>query len=644
MASLCCAPQMRAAQCADCHPKIAATYGFTGMARSFAAVGSTLPGLGADGRAAFFHTASRRWYRLERREGAVYLRRHQAGPDGREANVYEARVDYVLGSGNHARGLIHRAPDGRLIQLPVAWYAEGAAWGMAPGYDRADHADFRRAVDGDCMFCHNAYPRQPVVESPGTALVFPQQLAAGIDCKRCHGPGADHMRLAESGAAAGNVRAAILNPRRLAPDRQLEVCMQCHLESTSRRLPFRVRRAGRGTFSYDPREPLAEYALFFDRAAPPQDTFEVNHSAYRLRQSPCFRASGGRLVCTTCHDPHERPRAEAYNRVCSGCHTRLERSHTSDHRCTACHMPKRRTEDAVHVVLTDHRIGRYARPADLLQPMKESHDDSYRGDVALYYPPRPLRDDDELEIAVAQVRDDANLAPGLPRLERALARYRPKTADYEFELAEAYRRFGDYARAVQRYEHVLRQAPGLAAAWLGLGQALAGSRGAERAIDTLEIALRKLPPHPPLLNFLGSLHQQKGNFARATVLLRQATAAGPELPEPFLNLGVSLSVQGRFKESEDALREALRRAPDLAPAQNNLAYLLASRDRSSEAEYHFEEAIRLDPNYWVAHLNYARLLAATGRHQQAVEHLRQAARSPDAAVRREALSALRSLE
>jgi tetratricopeptide (TPR) repeat protein len=519
------------------------------------------------------------------------------------------------------------------MQLPVAWYAEDAAWGMAPGYDRPDHADFRRAVDGECMFCHNAYPAQSV-----RPPVFSEQLPAGIDCERCHGTGAEHARLAETGAAAPAVRSAILNPARLPPDRQLEICMQCHLESTSRRLPFSVRRAGRGVFSCDPREPLAAYALFFDRATPADDPFEVNHAAYRLRQSACFRGSRGRLVCTTCHNPHERPHAESYNSVCRDCHPRLDRGHTADANCTSCHMPKRRTQDAVHVIMTDHRISR-APKGDLLRPLAESPENSYQGEVALYYPSRAARAEDELDVAVAQVRDGANLAAGLPRLEHAIHRYRPEAVDYPFELAEAYRKSGQSARAVPLYEEVLRRAPALASAWLGLGRALAGSGQIPRAIGTLESA----PPDAPLLNFLGSLRQQMGDLAGGARAFQQALAAGPELPEPYLNLGVTLSSQGRLDAAEDAFRQALRRAPDLAPAHNDLAYLLTSRSRSGEAQYHFEQAIRLDPNYWAAHLNYARLLAATGRREQALEHFRAAARSPDAGPRREALDAIRAL-
>ena len=48
---------------------------------------------------------------MEQRDGAVYQRRWRIGYDGKEIDVRESRVDYVMGSGNHARTLpaSHRA-------------------------------------------------------------------------------------------------------------------------------------------------------------------------------------------------------------------------------------------------------------------------------------------------------------------------------------------------------------------------------------------------------------------------------------------------------------------------------------------------------------------------------------------------------
>ena len=94
------------------------------------------------------------------------------------------------------------------------------------------------------MFCHNGFPDIPKTESDTVAYpAFKGELPEGVDCQRCHGPGAGHVEATKrAGASIQEIRAAILNPARLAPDRQIQVCMQCHLEITSMHLPDRIRR------------------------------------------------------------------------------------------------------------------------------------------------------------------------------------------------------------------------------------------------------------------------------------------------------------------------------------------------------------------------------------------------------------------
>ena len=106
----------------------------------------------------------------------------------------------------------------------------------------------------------------------------------------------------------------------------MEVCMQCHLETTSAPLPPFIHRFGRGVFSFRPGEELSDYVLHFDHApgAGHDDKFVIVNAAYRLRRSLCFQKSGGAMTCVTCHDPHDIPRGEEaarhYAEVCRSCH------------------------------------------------------------------------------------------------------------------------------------------------------------------------------------------------------------------------------------------------------------------------------------------------------------------------------------
>ena len=140
------------AVCAGCHREIGESYARTGMGHSFyAAASAQLPEFSGPG---YFHTRSQEQFTAVRRNGEYFVRRSQTGADGKPENVLEVQVDYVMGSGAHARSYLHRASDNRLIEFPVSWYPEqGGHWEgaagsrpIAAGRRRRAHEPVRRAA------------------------------------------------------------------------------------------------------------------------------------------------------------------------------------------------------------------------------------------------------------------------------------------------------------------------------------------------------------------------------------------------------------------------------------------------------------------------------------------------------------------
>jgi hypothetical protein len=190
------------------------------------------------------------------RGGELFQRRWQIGFDGKETNVDEKRVDYVLGSGNHSRTYLHLTEKNTLQQLPLAWYSEkGGVWAMNPGYDRADYAGSVRPIYYECMFCHNGYPKIPSgADRDISQTTYLQPMPEGIDCQRCHGPGQNHVDLASRGGSAVEaLRAAILNPGKLDTERAMEVC-PVSLGTSNRSCR---QCASQSALSYIPGQPLA---------------------------------------------------------------------------------------------------------------------------------------------------------------------------------------------------------------------------------------------------------------------------------------------------------------------------------------------------------------------------------------------------
>jgi Tetratricopeptide repeat len=457
--------------CALCHGELSRAFAEKGMARAFA---KPRPAQDVEdfGAPPFLHSASGQTMAITREGdglGRLVFRRWQTGPDGEPINRIEIPVDWILGSGDHARTYLYRTPGGELYQLPLAWYSQTRRWGMAPGFDRPDHQGVLRRVRRECVFCHTAYPDVPAgADHYGAPQTFPAELPEGIGCQRCHGPGAEHLGWALGGIGSlEEIRASIFNPGRLPAEKKDEVCQGCHFQPSV--VLSGLRRFGRGDFSFHAGEPLADYLVQVDveeDRTPRSERFEINHHPYRLRQSRCFLESAGRLSCLTCHDPHRRvpepQRVDHYRAACLSCHAEEACSRpehgtaaaTGAADCAGCHMPKRRTQDVVHVVMTDHRITRRPGGPELLAR-------------------HPGRIEAELNLGVLLFNRGRlpELAEAAVHLERVVAS-RPGSVTGWYYLGEVRAAQGRPAEAVACWRRTLEVDPTATRAYLALGRAL----------------------------------------------------------------------------------------------------------------------------------------------------------------------------
>jgi predicted CXXCH cytochrome family protein len=613
--------------CIGCHPKAGETYSRTGMARSFYRPRPENTIEDYSGKNTYYHKASDISFAMIERDGRYFQRQFQIGPDGKQTNLTDTEIDFVLGSGNRARTYLHRAAGNTLVELPLGWYSEkGGSWAMNPGYDRPDHQGARRAVTYDCMFCHNGYPEIPARNSsPRSSPAF-LSVPKGIDCQRCHGRGDRHIQLARrAGARPEEIRNAIVNPSRLTPERQMEACMQCHLETTSSPLPASIVRYERGPFSYQPGEPLGDFMLHFDQAPGKgyDNKFEITGAAYRLRQSACFRKTNGSLTCTTCHDPHaaQKETARTYADVCRQCHApALERlvstgKHTSSEDCAGCHMPKRRTDDVVHAVMTDHFIQRQKPARDLLAERTErlqTDSTAYRGNVDLYYPTSLPKAEDELYLAIAQISQNSNLSEGIARLSAAVAKYHPARAEYYLQLGDGLSNAGRFGEAIPVYEEAIRREPESAAALERLAASLSALKQNSRAEVIFKQALA-LGPNAGRWVELGMAYLGEGKSLDAISAFEKAAQFDPDMAEAHNSAGAIQFEIGDSSRAEVALRNAIHIQPNYAQAHNNLGNLLSGTGRFAEAEYHFKAALRYKENYIGARYNYALALSRVHR-------------------------------
>jgi predicted CXXCH cytochrome family protein len=582
----------------------------------------------------FDHKSSGMQYQMVERDGKFFQRRNTIGFNGKEDNVVEEQVDYIVGSGNHARTYLHRNAQGRLIELPVSWYVEHSGhWGMSPSFDNPNQKDIRLAITPECMFCHNGYPdlTSPAAISNAEAAIFPDKLPEGIDCQRCHGPGRTHIKLAtSSNSSLDDVRHAIVNPQKLSRDRQIEICMECHLGTNETHTPAEIRNYERTAFSFRPGESLGDYKRYFEAPldANHQD-FGIAHAAYRLQQSQCFLKS--QMTCLTCHNPHDIPRGEEatrkYTAVCQSCHTGVKHpvALPASETCLSCHMPKRRSEGSVNVVMTDHYIQRNRPPGNLLAPMTEKILPPDTRQVDLYYP----RDGSNtpaarLYLAAARV-NDGDGSQGIAELQRQIENQSPPGPKAYIELGRAYERRSMHQESVRWFDAALKKQPDDLDALQEIAPALIAAGQRERAVEVLKHAVEIYPKDDLLSTDLGFAYLQLNKLPEAQQASELAISANPEHAEAFNLRGLVALKSGDNTSAERDFREAIRWQPNLVEAQYNLGLLLFSNRSLPEAEFHLANALRINPNYADAHHTLGMVYILTNSISRADAELRKAA-------------------
>ncbi len=299
------------------------------------------------------------WFEMSaRKDGFYQAALIRVGKD--TIRLSEQRIDIVTGSAKLGQTYLYWRGN-RLYELPVSYFAATDQWINSPGFPDG-MVVFYRPVEARCLECHATYFDGASYESN---TYNKDNFVVGISCERCHGPGADH---AEDPLAPLNASGTqnIVHPGKLEPQRQIEICAQCH--------------AGMGTlllkapFSFRPGDPLDQYMKIQDLDEQNRIGVHTTNQVARLSKSKCFQESES-MTCITCHNPHvqERHNLPLFSRRCITCHE----PHTCAmapllgeairENCIDCHMPRRQdlgteiemADGSQFPVMPDHLIAVY---------------------------------------------------------------------------------------------------------------------------------------------------------------------------------------------------------------------------------------------------------------------------------------------
>lgn len=579
--------------CATCHSEIYQSYQAVGMAKSFTTPSRDkfienfdLP--------PFYHDKSQRYFQVLQQGDELTFKRWQQDENGLQINLFEQKIDYILGSGHKTRSYLYRAPGGELFQLPIGWYTQEQQWGLSPGYDNPHHMGVKREVARQCMFCHNGFAEVELgSDEHFQPHIFPEQLPHGTGCQRCHGPGAEHVQTVLNGAQSiEQIHATIVNPAKLPVDKRDSVCFQCHM------LPsvdlVGVRNFARNDYSFRPGEDINDYlhhVEVLDEKVPTEQRFEINHHAYRLRASSCFTQSEGALTCISCHNPHkkvpEAERAEHYGKVCQSCHEQEHNPPLSENTdCVSCHMPQRRTQDVVRVVMTDHKIQKNNEGRDWLAPLHE--EEPILSGLEFLQPEKsPKGDLGQIYKVVTMLRVKA-LPNYVDYLQSMLNRVKPEDHVPYFELTRGQLMLKRYAQAEQ----------------------------------SATALMEKYPEHFRPVQWLAVALMGQGRMAEAEKYFRKVLLKRDDVAEIYFNYALLKRAQNKDEEAVALLKKALALRPNMHVAWFYLGEVAAGSKQLEQAVGYYQKALSIDPAFERGYLGLAKAYQDMGDINQALRYLK----------------------
>jgi len=514
------------------------------------------------GRATFAALGSR--FQIERAGSRLWYTETRTGAGGETLYETTTQVSYVVGSGTKGHSFLS-VRDGFVTQDAVSWFTQKHIWDESPGYSPDLHAG--RPIRAGCLYCH-ANEVVPVAGAENRYVLPLFRTGSAIGCERCHGPGSEHVRAREAGAPIARPDYSIVNPKHLDAPLREAVCQQCHLAGEAR-----VPRAGLSASDFRPGLPLDSVVrvLVLDHRG--ADRKAVNH-VEQMYLSKCYTGSGGKLGCTTCHDPHEKApveiRTERYRAACLKCHdctspvaerTRLG----APDNCISCHMPQFAAKDIAHAATTDHRIVRTREaPKPALAPPLGSW-------APLFFPGR--RPDSE---SPADVRD---YAVGLVEMARS-GKIHP----------------GEIARdALPLLERTIAGAPDDSRAWEAKSYALQLAGRKSEALAAARTVLSLVPDHEGALIRAAQLASETDQPRSAHDYWKRAVAVNPVSAAYRQEFATALARSGNWTAAVEEAREALRLDPAASTARTILAISESRAGNATRADESMRVVEQLKP-------------------------------------------------
>lgn len=488
-------------------------------------------------------------------------------------------VNYIVGSGQHTNSHIYVIND-YAYQIPFTFYTQDQKFDFPPGFEGGHNTRFNRKIGLECMSCHNSFPDMVM----GSENKY-SRIPTGIDCERCHGPGEIHVDLKKKGLIVDTsqfIDYSIVNPANLSPERQMDICVRCHLQGTM------VLKPGKSFFDFKPGMDLSKVMdVFMPRFTGGKEDFIMASHVERLKESKCYIASGDKLNCRYCHAPHISHREvdkNIYTNKCTNCHNKQSTTcsaaeglrNQTNNNCIACHMVESDSRDIPHVRIHDHKIATPPTQEQLVSERK------FLGLVSVNNP-----DTDSLSIAKGYLLEYESYH--LDEMYLDSAYHYLQLADW-LNKNENRKTVINYYFLKENYEAIIK---------------IVEEIGSEKMLSDILVNQEYSNIDAWTAYRIGKAFESTGDIILANKYYLRATSLAKYNLEFQNKLGSTQVMLQQLNDAKRTFEFIISENPLYSSAHVNYGYTLLLLGFIEEAEYHYDIALNLDPDQVQALLNKA---------------------------------------
>lgn len=151
------------------------------------------------------------------------------------------------------------------------------------------------------------------------------------------------------------------------------------------------------------------------------------------------------------------------------------------------------------------------------------------------------------------------------------------------------------------------------------------SRGEKnKALATLQSAIKAIPNHAETYNNLANAYIRQGKIKEAFTTYQTALTLDPGSLETNYNLGSLYHDLRQYDMAITFYNKALEVDPDYIDAYNNLGIIYKNKGSITKAESMYKKAIAINPTYAKAYLNLGNLYKDSGKEEPAISQYKRA--------------------